>query len=46
VVDDEEALCNSLTHLLTRLGYQVIAKARPEDALELFRRAPQDFALC
>ncbi|HXK19958.1 MAG TPA: ATP-binding protein [Polyangiaceae bacterium] len=45
IVDDEEALCVSLTHLLTRLGYQVTAKTRPEAALELFREAPQDFAL-
>jgi two-component system, cell cycle sensor histidine kinase and response regulator CckA len=45
VVDDEEALCVSLTHLLTRLGYQVIAKTSPEAALELFRDRPQDFAL-
>ncbi len=45
VVDDEEALCVSLTHLLTRLGYRVIAKTQPEAALELFRQAPEDFAL-
>jgi PAS domain S-box-containing protein len=45
VVDDEEALCVSLTHLLTRLGYQVVAKSRPEDALALYRERPTDFAL-
>lgn len=45
VVDDEEALCISLTHLLTRLGYQVVAKSRPEDALALYREQPAEFAL-
>ncbi|HVY27759.1 MAG TPA: PAS domain-containing protein [Polyangiaceae bacterium] len=45
VVDDEEALCVSLTHLLTRLGYQVVAKSRPEDALALYRERPSEFAL-
>jgi len=45
VVDDEEALCVSLTHLLSRLGYQVTAKTRPEAALELFSQAPEEFAL-
>ena len=45
VVDDEEALCLSLTQLLTRLGYQVVAKSRPEAALELFATAPGEFAL-
>jgi CheY-like chemotaxis protein len=45
VVDDEEALCASLAQLLTRLGYQVIAKSKPEEALELFRQGPDDFAL-
>ena len=45
VVDDEEALCLSLTHLLTRLGYQVVAESQPEAALELFTKAPADFAL-
>jgi PAS domain S-box-containing protein len=45
VVDDEEALCVSLTQLLTRLGYQVVAKSKPEEALELFRASPDEFAL-
>jgi PAS domain S-box-containing protein len=45
VVDDEEALCVSLAQLLTRLGYQVVAKSSPEEALELFRASPDDFAL-
>jgi two-component system, cell cycle sensor histidine kinase and response regulator CckA len=45
VVDDEQALCVSLTQLLARLGYQVTAKSKPEEALELFRSAPDDFAL-
>jgi two-component system cell cycle sensor histidine kinase/response regulator CckA len=45
VVDDEEALCASLTHLLTRLGYQVVAKTKPDAALEAFRQTPDAFAL-
>jgi CheY-like chemotaxis protein len=45
VVDDEEALCASLTHLLTRLGYQVVAKAKPDAALAAFRQTPEAFAL-
>jgi CheY-like chemotaxis protein len=45
VVDDEEALCASLTHLLTRLGYSVVAKAKPDEALAAFREAPAEFAL-
>jgi two-component system cell cycle sensor histidine kinase/response regulator CckA len=45
VVDDEEALCFSLSHLLTRMGYRVVAKSRPEEALELFDQSPEDFAL-
>jgi CheY-like chemotaxis protein len=45
VVDDEEALCVSLTHLLSRLGYQVTAKGQPEAALALFAQSPEDFAL-
>ncbi len=38
-------MCVSLTHLLTRLGYQVVAEAQPQAALELFRQAPDDFVL-
>jgi two-component system, cell cycle sensor histidine kinase and response regulator CckA len=45
VVDDEEALCVSLTHLLNRLGYAVTAKGQPEAALALFAQAPEDFTL-
>jgi two-component system, cell cycle sensor histidine kinase and response regulator CckA len=45
VVDDEEALCVSLAQLLTRLGYDVVAKSKPEEALELFRSSPDAFAL-
>jgi signal transduction histidine kinase/CheY-like chemotaxis protein len=45
VVDDEEALCVSLTALLTRLGYQVVAKAQPQAALALFAKDPHEFAL-
>lgn len=45
VVDDEEALCVSLAQLLTRLGYEVVAKSKPEEALALFSASPDDFAL-
>ncbi|HYQ17606.1 MAG TPA: PAS domain-containing protein, partial [Polyangiaceae bacterium] len=45
VVDDEEALCVSLTQLLTRLGYEVVAKTQPQAALELFAQDPRGFAL-
>jgi len=45
LVDDEEALCLSLTALLTRLGYQVVARSQPEAALEVFARTPAEFAL-
>jgi two-component system cell cycle sensor histidine kinase/response regulator CckA len=45
VVDDEDALCVSLTLLLSRLGYQVVARTKPEEALELFTQSPDDFAL-
>ncbi|HEX2870515.1 MAG TPA: PAS domain S-box protein [Polyangiaceae bacterium] len=45
VVDDEEALCVSLTALLKRLGYQVVAKSQPEAALELFAQDPEAFQL-
>jgi PAS domain S-box-containing protein len=45
VVDDEEALCVSLTHLLTRLGYKVVSKSQPEEALALFSANPEQFTL-
>jgi PAS domain S-box-containing protein len=45
IVDDEEALCVSLTHLLTRLGYQAVAKSQPQEALELFAKNPDHFSL-
>jgi PAS domain S-box-containing protein len=45
LVDDEEALCLSLTALLTRLGYEVVARSQPEAALEVFARTPSEFAL-
>jgi DNA-binding response OmpR family regulator len=35
VVDDEETICNLLTRLLEREGYQVIATTRGKDALTL-----------
>ncbi|MDF3067554.1 MAG: hypothetical protein K0R38_3155 [Polyangiaceae bacterium] len=45
VVDDEEALCVSLTQLLTRLGYQVVSKSDPVEALQLYLQAPAEYAL-
>jgi two-component system cell cycle sensor histidine kinase/response regulator CckA len=45
VVDDEEALCDSLTQLLKRLGYQVEAQSSSEAALQMFREDPERFAL-
>ncbi|HEY6080294.1 MAG TPA: PAS domain-containing protein [Polyangiaceae bacterium] len=45
VVDDEEVLCSSLTQLLNRLGYEVLACTNPEEALALFRADPTAFAL-
>jgi signal transduction histidine kinase/CheY-like chemotaxis protein len=45
VVDDEEVLCSSLQLLLGRLGYEVVARSSPDEALELFQAAPASFAL-
>jgi two-component system cell cycle sensor histidine kinase/response regulator CckA len=45
VVDDEDALCVSLTALLTRLGYEVVSRGQPQAALELFAERPEAFAL-
>jgi two-component system, cell cycle sensor histidine kinase and response regulator CckA len=45
LVDDEEALCLSLTALLTRLGYEVVARSQPEAALAVFAQTPAEFAL-
>jgi DNA-binding NtrC family response regulator len=45
VVDDEEALCSSLSHLLTRLGYEPVATSKPEVALDWFSKEPEKYAL-
>ena len=42
-VDDEESLVQWGQHLLTNLGYKVVGRTRPENALELFREAPSQF---
>lgn len=45
LVDDEAALVITTKRILERLGYGVTAMTSSLDALELFRRAPRDYAL-
>lgn len=45
LVDDEEELVSATEQMLEHLGYQVRAKTNSVDALDLFRREPQDFDL-
>jgi nitrogen-specific signal transduction histidine kinase/ActR/RegA family two-component response regulator len=44
-VEDEEALVRLAEQLLTRLGYQVVAKRNGLEALDAFRAAPDRFDL-
>ncbi len=44
VVDDEEAVVDSLVPLLERLGYRVTAARAPQEALARLEAAPADFA--
>ncbi len=44
-IDDEELLCHLGQELLVSLGYQVTTKNSSSDALELFRKAPDDYDL-
>lgn len=43
LVDDEADLLDATQQLLTRTGYQVTAFTDPGEALEVFKRAPQEF---
>ncbi|MFO1449246.1 MAG: PAS domain S-box protein [Opitutaceae bacterium] len=43
VVDDEVSIASMEKRILERLGYQVEATTRPEEALERFRVAPQAY---
>jgi CheY-like chemotaxis protein len=44
-VDDERALVNLATRILTRVGYRVTGETRPADALDRFRADPASFDL-
>ena len=44
-VDDEEMLAKWGEQLLTHLGYTVVAKTNPHDAVDLFRRQADQFNL-
>jgi CheY-like chemotaxis protein len=44
-VDDEEVLANWGEQLLTHLGYSVVATTNPHEAVDLFRRQPDQFHL-
>jgi DNA-binding NtrC family response regulator len=44
-VDDEEPLVDIGKHMLERLGYDVVAKTCPKDALAAFSEAPEAFNL-
>lgn len=44
-VDDEEDIVYSIGNLLRKLGYSVVATSHSKEALEIFRRAPNDFDL-
>lgn len=45
LVDDEESLCQLLAKYLSRLGYEVDTALSAEDALEMFERDPNAYAL-
>jgi DNA-binding NtrC family response regulator len=44
-VDDEEMLARWGEQLLTHLGYLVVAKTNPHEAMDLFRKQPDQFDL-
>ena len=44
-MDDEEDIVYSGENMLTRLGYTVVSSRSPLEALNLFRRQPQDYDL-
>ncbi|MBC8395013.1 MAG: PAS domain S-box protein [Deltaproteobacteria bacterium] len=45
VVDDEESLVNMMELMLERLGYQVVTKTNPKEALALFKLDQDQFDL-
>lgn len=45
LVDDEEDLLDATKQLLSSIGYEVTAFSKPSEALEAFKRAPNDFDL-
>jgi PAS domain S-box-containing protein len=44
-VDDEEALCKAGHEIMEHLGYKVIGRSSPVEALEAFREHPERFDL-
>ena len=44
-VDDEESIVKMIGEMLERLGYQVITKTDPTEALRLFKDDPKQFDL-
>jgi PAS domain S-box-containing protein len=44
-VDDEDALIELANDMLTRLGYRVVTKTNPIEALETFRKNPDQYDL-
>ena len=44
-VDDEEPLVDIGQNMLEQLGYSVVAKTCPKDALKIFKESPQSFNL-
>lgn len=45
LVDDEADLVFGTERMLTQLGYKVLARTDPRDALQLFSKAPEQFDL-
>jgi CheY-like chemotaxis protein len=45
LVDDEAAVLMLVERVLKRLGYQVLAFGKPREALECFKKGPQEFDL-
>ncbi len=44
-VDDEKAVCRSIKHILTYLGYKVLTVESGQEALRVFGGSPNDFDL-
>jgi PAS domain S-box-containing protein len=44
-VDDEEVIINMITSMLTKQGFEIVAKKNPREAVELFRQNPERFDL-